>query len=58
MHELDMSNNLVRDYYQLSDFSTERFIRLQPGKNRITVTHSGGNVIAVGIEGQIEYATV
>lgn len=58
MHELDMSNNLVRDCYQLSDFSTERFIRLQPGKNRITVTHSGGNVIAVGIEGQIEYATV
>lgn len=58
MRELDMFNNLVRDAYQLSDFSTERFIRLQPGQNRITLTHTGSNTIAVGVEAQIEYATV
>lgn len=58
IRELDMFNNLVRDAYQLSDFSTERFIRLQPGLNRITASHTGSNVITVGVEAQIEYATV
>lgn len=58
IRELDMFNNLVRDCYQLSDFSTERFVRLQPGQNRITLTHTGSNVIQVGVEAQIEYAAV
>ena len=58
MKELDMSNNLIRNAYQLSDFSTERFIRLQPGKNRITLTHSGSNVISIGVEGRVSYASV
>ena len=58
IRELDMFNNLIRDCYQLSDFSTERFIRLQPGQNRITLTHTGSNVIQVGLEAQIEYAAV
>lgn len=58
IRELDMFNNVVRDAYQLSDFSTERFIRLQPGLNRITASHTGSNTITVGVEAQIEYATV
>jgi len=58
IHEVDSKGALVRDAYQLSDFSTERFIRLQPGKNRITVTHSGSSIIPVAVEGQIEYASV
>ena len=58
MRELDMSNNLIRDCYQLSDFSTERFIRLQPGKNRISLSHSGSNVVSVAIEAQVEFAAV
>ena len=58
MRELDMANNLIRDCYQLSDFSTERFIRLQPGKNRISLSHSGSNVVSVAIEAQVEFAAV
>ena len=58
MREFDMANNLIRDCYQLSDFSTERFIRLQPGKNRISLSHSGSNIVQVAINAQIEYAAV
>lgn len=58
MRELDMANNLIRDCYQLSDFSTERFIRLQPGKNRISLTHSGSNIVQVAVDAQIEFAAV
>lgn len=58
MRELDMANNLIRDCYQLSDFSTERFIRLQPGKNRISLTHSGSNIVQVTVDAQIEFAAV
>ena len=58
MRELDMTNNLIRDCYQLSDFSTERFIRLQPGKNRISLSHSGSNIVQVAVDAQIEFAAV
>jgi hypothetical protein len=58
MRELDMANNLIRDCYQLSDFSTERFIRLQPGKNRISLSHSGSNIVQVAVDAQIEFAAV
>jgi hypothetical protein len=58
MRELDMTNNLIRDCYQLSDFSTERFIRLQPGKNRISLSHSGSNIVTVAVDAQIEFAAV
>lgn len=55
---MDLSNRLVLDAYGFSDFSTKRFMALQHGQNRITVSHDGTNVIKVAAEGRIEYASV
>ena len=56
--EFDSYGNYVADMYQQSDFSTERFIRLAYGKNTITVSADDVSVLGVGVEAQIEYATV
>ncbi len=56
--EFDSAGNFVADLYQSCDFSTERFIRLAHGKNRITVSGLNANAIGVGVEAQLEYATV
>lgn len=54
----DSSNNVVTDMYQESDFSTERAIYLQYGKNTITVSDEGSNKVTVVAEGEIQYASV
>ena len=56
--EYDAQGNQVADLYQSSDFTTERFVRLGYGKNRITVSAVDATVIGIGVEAQIEYATV
>lgn len=56
--EFDSQGNEVADLYQSSDFTTERFIRLGYGKNRITVSAADTTDIGIGVEAQIEYATV
>jgi len=56
--QFDTLGNLVSDMYQLSDFSTERFIRLSHGKNVISVTDDGVDPVTVTLEAQIEYDTV
>ena len=56
--EYNSSGQVVADLYQSSDFSTERFIRLRHGKNRISVSATDTNVIGIGVEAQLEYATV
>lgn len=56
--EFDMYGNYVADMYQQSDFETERFVRLQYGTNMISVSSEEENEIGIGVEAQIEYATV
>jgi hypothetical protein len=54
----DLANNFIGDLYGASDFATDRFIYLRPGKNRITVTQDNTSDISVGVESRIFYATV
>lgn len=56
--QFDMLGNEVSDMYQLSDFSTDRFIRFGKGRNTVSVQADNTNTLNVGIEAQIEYATV
>lgn len=56
--QYNLSNELISDVYQLSDFSTDRFITLKNGRNTISVAHEGGSLIQVGVEARIEYASV
>lgn len=56
--QFDMSGNEVSDMYQQSDFATGRFIRLGKGRNTIAVQADNTNKLNVGVEAQIEYATV
>jgi hypothetical protein len=56
--QFDLQGNLVSDMYQQSDFSTGRFVRFSKGRNTITVQAENTNKITVGVEAQIEYATV
>lgn len=56
--QFDANDNLISDMYQLSDFSTYRFVNLGYGENIISATHDTVSVIKVGVEAKIEYATV
>lgn len=58
IRQYDMADNLISDMYQLSDFSTYRFVNLGYGENIISVTHESTSVVKVGVEAKIEYATV
>lgn len=48
----------VADRYGVSDFSTERFIYLQEGRNEITVLHDGSTPLSFTVEARLEYETV
>lgn len=54
----DGANRIVADMYSASDFSTQRFIFLRHGANRITVAHDGANALRVLMEAHIIYASV
>lgn len=56
--QYDMNDNLISDMYQLSDFSTYRFMMLGYGENIISVTQEGNGVVKLSVEAKIEYATV
>lgn len=56
--QYDMQGNLVSDMYQQSDFSTSRFVRFGRGRNTVAFTAENTNTLNVGVEAQIEYATV
>lgn len=58
LKRLDLANRLVADMYAASDYSTERFIFLKHGANRISVTHDGVNLVRVLMEAHITYASV
>lgn len=56
--QFDMLGNEVSDMYQQSDFSTRRFVRFGRGRNTVAFSADNVNVLNVGVEAQIEYATV
>ena len=56
--QVDAYGNLVSDMYQQSDFSMDRFIRFGYGRNVISVTAENVDVVNLGVEAQIEYATI
>ena len=56
--EYDLANQLIADRYQASNWNTERFFTLKYGVNTITVSATGASNISLGVEAQIEYATV
>ena len=56
--ERGLSDEVVADRYQYCDFTTERFIHLQHGTNRISVTHDGLNSVEMMVEAKISYETV
>jgi hypothetical protein len=55
--EYDKYDQRVRDLYNASDFSTERFIYLQRGRNRIVVS-AGSQDVQIRLRGRIEYVSV
>lgn len=56
--QTDNLGNFVSDLYQLSDFSTDRFIQVRNGRNVISVTDDGVEDLNVGVEALIGYDTV
>lgn len=56
--QFDMQGNLISDMYQQSDFGTARFVRFGRGRNTVAFTADNSNKLNVGVEAQIEYATV
>lgn len=56
--QVDALGQLVSDLYQQSDFSTYRFVRFGHGRNTVTFSADESNVLNVGVEAQIEYATI
>lgn len=56
--QFDGLGNLVADMYQQSDFSMGRFVRFGYGRNVVSVTAENVPIVSLGVEAQIEYATV
>ena len=56
--QTDLANNFVGDLYQMSDFGTQRFVRLGRGKNTISIAHTGAGIVRLAVEARIEYAAV
>ena len=49
---------VIADRYQACDFTTKRFILLQNGTNRISLSHDGLNSVDMMVEAKISYETV
>ena len=58
IREYNSSDELTGDLYEYSNFSTERFIMLRHGKNRIVVSDDGSNTVTVKVQGKKYYAAV
>ncbi len=50
IYETDNANNIIRDCYNFSDFSTERFLKINNGTNKISVMHEGTSAIKTVLE--------
>ena len=56
--EYDSAGRIVADRYALCDFSTERFMHANEGRNRYVVSHDGVNNLQLKMEAHIQYETV
>ena len=56
--EEDSFGQEIEDRYKDSDFSTERFVTLSQGENKISFVHDGTNALDVIVEGMICYESV
>ena len=56
--EYSQSGERVRDLYQNSDFSTQRFLFAGYGHNKISVMHEGSEEIHAAMEVMIEYDSI
>lgn len=56
--EIENDGTFVANRYQQSDFSTDRFIFLQFGQNRISVAQDGVDTVVLAVEARISYETV
>ena len=56
--EYTIDNIFVSDLYGKSDFSTERFILLKYGKNKISFVHESSDSLNISVEARIEYESV
>lgn len=56
--EYTVNNEYVQDLYAKSDFSTERFLLLERGENKIYFMHESSEHINVSVEAMIEYESV
>jgi len=56
--QFNQSMEVVEDCYADSDFSTERFVRLQYGENEISFVHDGTEPLHLIAEGRIIYESV
>lgn len=56
--EYDSAGRIVADRYALCDFSTERFMHANEGRNRYVVSHDGVNNLQLRVEAYIQYETV
>lgn len=53
--EYDGNGNVVADRYAACDFSTERFMHVNDGKNEYLVSHDGTNDVTMKVEAYLEY---
>ncbi len=56
--ERGVSGEIIADRYQMCDFTTERFITLKHGTNRISLSHDRLNSVDMMVEAKISYETV
>ena len=54
----DMMNHIISNEYQNSDFTTERFISLKKGVNRIRIVHEGTGELKIRVRGRVAYDAV
>lgn len=56
--EYDNQGNVVADRYSLCDYSTERFMKVNEGVNRYSVSQGNVDAVKMKVEAYIEYETV
>ena len=56
--EYTINNTYVQNLYNKSDFSTDRFLTLKYGKNKINFVHESSEALIVSVEAMIEYESV
>ena len=56
--EQDMLGNVIYDRYENSDLSTDRFVFLKKGRNRITISQDGTSIPKLKVEARLYYETV